>query len=310
MNIHQLIINNDNHFSNSIDQINKLNTLKLSGLKPKQIDMPTTKIVDKEFFDENCEQVVDLKIFKSFINKAYLLIITNESIYTKKLLDKQHYVKGTSFLRQNTPPIKIFSILSFLKNKFGIKSFNILDVKVIKGSIFIKVVNNDAMSSLNNQEKIPFYYILKLCLEKKIHRKNSVFALESAVTNIETLKIINVSYLPLFQMQILEFWINENEIDMIYFSIHNKLYKGELILTESNQNSISDLGICHLVYRNNYGIRFLQFSKTNNLVVFSDKPDRVVILNSLTWHKLSDFQLKLGQIITMKWNENLNLIFV
>lgn len=312
MNIQKLKIINNNELQGGMEQIQKMKTINLSEIKPEMLELPTAKIVDRGFFDEIGEEVVDISLFSSFVNKTYLLIITNNSIFSKKLFKSSTstFGNGQNLVNNEPKPVKIFSINTFLKNKFGIQNFSVVNIVIVAGNIFIRVVNNDAFKTRKSNQKQPCYYIIRLCLEKKVQRKNSVFALESAITNIETLQIIQTSYLPLFQIEIEEFWVDSNELEMVYFSIKNKLYKGELIQTGRDENQYSDLGICHLLYRNNYGIRFLQFSLHDNLVIFSDKPDRVVLLNKSTWEKVSDFQLKLGEIMTIKWNEELNLIFM
>ena len=284
-----------------------------------QVDVPHSltvsscmgeKVIDKHLFAHADEFVVDLCVLEQQFHKKQLLIITTHSIYSKRLLKAKLKVSQSNFFNSLLTPLKIFSISSFLETRLKVRQYTIADVKMVGNSIFIKVLNQATTDSKSLDSETPFFYILKVSFDSVESDRDSTWLVDSALDQEPPLRVSSTRYLPLFQSRTKEFWADPIEPDQIYFSLGKGLFVSPTISARGDDSGQSASPACKLLYRSKFEVRFLQFSSRGDFVICSDKPDRAILLDKATWKKKLDFQLRLGEILTLVLSEQTGLVFV
>lgn len=285
------------YFCNQEGRVSSFNIYRLkSQLNPNNLTESQEENLNKKVLRDNCqlvlrrnsfenpsEHIIGMKVLEDESEYKMLLLITDQSLYTKQLVSEKGGTRNEKSVDPFTKPKKILSISEYLKISFEIKSYMIQDVKMVDSEIFLKVTD---LAFEDPRKKHQKWYIIKFSFGDKSQKYSK---------NLNTLKDISGQsrfptpndqsppkifekwFLPFFHDENGNFWVCPKTPDQVYFNINKKIFRSQLIL--DTKDGRRDSVECEQVYKYKFGIRYLEFSIEGDIAICSDKSDRVIVLN-------------------------------
>lgn len=287
--------------------------------KEKLIHHHAEMVIHSNCFEDSNEIVMDLRVMEEIFDFKYLLIVTNRSLYTKKLDSKKDETSNLATINPMSKLRKIESISGYLRKNFKIEDFKIKDVQMDNSEIYLKIGD---LSFEDANDNSPTLIILKYSFEDREKKTSQNLKTLRAISAIDQdddsddeskPRLCEKWYLPLYHGEDEEFWAAHTQHDQIYFSKKKKVYSAKLFLDAEDDDGPKDfsMGKCKLVYSNKFGIRFLDFSLSGKLAVCSDKEDRIIILKTENkWEKIGSFHINFGKIKNVILSGKKDLVFV
>ena len=338
--VKQLINDNLKAIDPNNQDSNEQNEDKFDRVTKKQFERHLSRsqfsarlIVEENFFRDRNEQIVRLKVFTSSSKVEYLLIFSTRSMYYMELPSEPESLQMLNSDKIRMSPVKIsyheydttdsrprlYRMTSINLSESNqslqnlLKSYSFCDLKIVKTNVFVRFSKNSGDSGkARNPEsrKTPVYYIIRFILDDQSLESKRVDRLTEKTQGLRISDCDPKLFLALYDEDIREFWINPGQLNRVYFCLENVLYMANLkYLTKQNLAS-ANYNECKIIYSNKFGINFLQFFSEEKLAVCSDKPNRIILIETENWTKIRDIRINFGQIQQMTLSFRQDLLYV